>query len=127
MLAPADRALTFSQTSPGFLRVCCTSLLETLWEKEKLLEQFLLFHSVFYPSKELSAIFIKFKNCRLQTFSVWTSKKFVIWERVKEQKENQHFLHFLHCFYQKLHYEFQHMSYLMLNNPPPPLPHNPGF
>ena len=27
--------LTLSQTSPGFLCVCSTSLLKTLWEKEK--------------------------------------------------------------------------------------------
>ena len=30
-------ALTLSQTSPGFLCICSTSLLKTLWEKEKLL------------------------------------------------------------------------------------------
>ena len=29
--------LTLCQTSPGFSHVCCTSLLKTLWEKEKLL------------------------------------------------------------------------------------------
>ena len=29
--------LTLSQTSPGFLCVCSTRLLKTVWEKEKLL------------------------------------------------------------------------------------------
>ena len=50
---------------PWFLRFCSTSLLETLWEKEKLLvtSNFSFSHSVFYPvfSGELSAIFIKFE------------------------------------------------------------------
>ena len=56
--------LTLSQTSPAwFLRVCCTSLLKTLWEKEKLLvmSNFSFSHNVFYPLGELSAIFIKFE------------------------------------------------------------------
>ena len=46
---------------PWFLRVCSTSLLKTLWEKEKLLvtSNFSFSHSVFYPFEELSAIFIK--------------------------------------------------------------------
>ena len=46
---------------PWFLPVCITSLLKTLWEKEKLLitSDFSFSHSVFYPFKELSAIFIK--------------------------------------------------------------------
>ena len=46
---------------PWFLCVCSTSLLKTLQEKEKLLvtRNFSFAHSVFYPSKELSAIFIK--------------------------------------------------------------------
>ena len=36
---------------PWFLRVCSTSLLKTLWEKEKLLvmSNFSFTHSVFYP------------------------------------------------------------------------------
>ena len=40
-------------------------------------------HIVFYPFGELSVIFIKFQNCRLQTLSEWKSLKFVIWERIK--------------------------------------------
>ena len=49
--------------NPWFLRVWGTSLLKTLWEKEKLLvtSNFSFSHKVFYPSAELSAIFIKFE------------------------------------------------------------------
>ena len=45
---------------PWFLRVCITSLLKTLWEKEKLLvtSSFSFPYNVFYPYKELSAIII---------------------------------------------------------------------
>ena len=57
---------------PWFLRVCSTSLLKTLWEKEKLLvtSNFSCSHSVFYLSGELSAIFIKFEIvvCKLFQF-----------------------------------------------------------
>ena len=51
------------QNKPWFLLVCSTSLLKTLWEKQKLLvkSNFSFSHSVFYPSRELSAIFIKFE------------------------------------------------------------------
>ena len=54
--------LTLSQTSPGFLRVCCTHLLKTLCEKEKLLVtmDFSFSYSVFYPFEKLSVIFTKF-------------------------------------------------------------------
>ena len=46
-----------------FLYVSSTSLLKTLWEKEKLLlmSSFSFSHSVFYQSWKLSAIFIKFE------------------------------------------------------------------
>ena len=48
---------------PWFLRVCSTSLLKTLWEKEKLLvtNNFSFSHSVFYTFGKLSAIFINFE------------------------------------------------------------------
>ena len=48
---------------PRFLRVCRTKVLKTLWGKEKLLvtSNFSFSHSVFYPIRELSAIYIKFK------------------------------------------------------------------
>ena len=50
-----------SLNKPWFLRVCYTSLLKTLREKEKLLitSNFSFSHSVFYPFGELSAIFNK--------------------------------------------------------------------
>ena len=46
---------------PWILHVCSTCLLKTLWEKEKLLvtSNFSFSHSVFYPLREVSAIFIK--------------------------------------------------------------------
>ena len=57
---------------PLFLRVCCTSLLKTLCEKEKLLvtSNFSFFHSVFYPFGELCTIFIEFEIvvCKLLQF-----------------------------------------------------------
>ena len=56
-----------------------TSLLKTLWEKEKLLvitSNFSFFHNVFYQLRELFAIYIKFKIVSLLTVSIWTSLKF---------------------------------------------------
>ena len=68
---------------PCFSCVCSTSLLKTLWEKEKLLitRNFSFTHSVFYSSGELYTIFIQFKIvfCKV---SIWKSLKFVAWERV---------------------------------------------
>ena len=61
-----------SPNKPLLLRVCSTSLLKTLWEKEKLLEKSNLSfsYSVFYLFGELSAIFIRFKIviCKLFQF-----------------------------------------------------------
>ena len=58
--------------NPWFLRVCIKSLLETLWEKEKLLvtSNFSFSQSVSYLFGELSAISIKFETvvCRLFEF-----------------------------------------------------------
>ena len=56
---------------PWFLHVCSTGLLKTLWEKEKLLfTSNFSSHSVVYPSRELSTIFINFKIvvCKLFQF-----------------------------------------------------------
>ena len=57
---------------PWFLRICSTCLLKTLREKEKLLvtSNFSFSLSVFYPSGEISACFVKFENvvCKLFQF-----------------------------------------------------------
>ena len=57
---------------PWFLSASSTSLLKTLWEKEKLLvmSNFSFSRSVFYQFGELSAIFIKLKMvvCKLFEF-----------------------------------------------------------
>ena len=59
-------------SKPWFLRVCSTSLLKTLLEKEKLLvtSNFSFSHSVFYLFGQLSAIVIKSKIvvCKLFQF-----------------------------------------------------------
>ena len=65
---------------PWFLRVCSTSLLKTLWEKEKLLvtSNFSFSHSVFFPFRELPVIFIKFEIvvCKLFQFGRVLSSSF---------------------------------------------------
>ena len=70
---------------PWFLRVYSTSLLKTLWEKEKLLvtSNFSFSHSVFYLFEELSAIFNKIEIVVCKPLSIWTSLKLAVWERVK--------------------------------------------
>ena len=71
---------------PWFLRVCSTSLLKTLREKEKLLvtSNFSFSHCVFYWFVGTLYFFHWTENCHLQTVSVWKSLKFVVWERVKK-------------------------------------------
>ena len=63
-LRPLNSALTpFPfQKKHCFLNVCSTSLLKTLWEKEKFLitSNFFFYHSVLWPFGEFSATFIKF-------------------------------------------------------------------
>ena len=72
IISALQNNITVSETNPGFLYVCSTGLLKTLWEKEKLLvtSNFSFSHSVFYPFGELSAIFIKFEIvvCKLFQF-----------------------------------------------------------
>ena len=67
------------RNKPLFLRVCSTSLLKTLWKKEKLLvtSNFFFSHSVFKQFGKLSAIFVEFE------LVVSKGLKFVVWERVK--------------------------------------------
>ena len=69
---------------PWFLRVCSTSLLKTLWKKEKSIEtsNFSFFHIVFYPIWRTFCHLYHIQECRLQTRSIWTSLKFVVWEKV---------------------------------------------
>ena len=59
-------------SKPWFLRVCRRSLFENTVGKGEIArnEQFLLFHGVFYPLEERSAIFIKFEIvvCKLFQF-----------------------------------------------------------
>ena len=65
---------------PWFLRVCRTSLLKTLWEKEKLLvtSNFCFSHSVFYPFLKLFTIFIKFEIvvCKVFQFGAMLNLSF---------------------------------------------------
>ena len=67
-----DSASVFNAfpNKPWFLRVCCTTLLKTLWEKQKLVvtSNFSFSHSVFYLFGELVAIFIKSKIVICQSF-----------------------------------------------------------
>ena len=53
--------VTLEQTRPRFYVSAATSLLKTLWEKEKLLvtSNFSFYHSVIYLFGELSALFTK--------------------------------------------------------------------
>ena len=106
MTSPLPTKFNPLPNKPWFLRVCSTSLLKTLLEKEKLLvtSNFSFFHSVFFSFAELSChfhqiwncrlqtlfFFLSFWwalchfqqiwNCRLQTLLVWKSLKLVIWE-----------------------------------------------
>ena len=59
----AGRGINSVTNQPWFSRVCSTSLLKILLEKEKLLvtSNFSFSHSVFYWFGELSAIFFKFE------------------------------------------------------------------
>ena len=68
-----------------YLRVCRSSLLKTLWEKEKLLvtSNFSFSHNVFYLFGELSAMFIKFKIVICKVFHFGPVRNIVVWERVK--------------------------------------------
>ena len=69
---------------PWFLRVCSTSLLKTMWEKEKLCvtcKAISPFPTVFSTNMENFLPFHQTQYCRLQTLSVWKSLKFVIWEK----------------------------------------------
>ena len=70
-----------------FSRICCRSLLKTMWEKKKLLvtEHFLVFLPCFLPVWRNSCHFDRIWNCRLQSLSVWKSPKSVVWKKVKDK------------------------------------------
>ena len=69
---------------PRFLCVCSTSLLKTLWVKEKLLvTSNFSFAQCFLPVWITVYHFHQIWNCRLQTLSVWRKLKFVVWGRIK--------------------------------------------
>ena len=61
---------------PWFLRVCTSSPLKTLWEKEKLLvtSNFSFSYSALYHCREHSAFFIKYKLSSANPFSLEESK-----------------------------------------------------
>ena len=85
ILNTSKRQLTLCQTS----RVFCVSAVQVFWkhrgEKEKLLvtSNFSFSHSVFYPSCELSSIFIQSKIVVDANSSSWKSVKFVVLKSVK--------------------------------------------
>ena len=84
LFQPEYRILNPFPNKPWFLRVCSTSLLKTLWEKEKLLvtSNFSFSHSVFYWFGKLSGNLKKFEI--VVCIRIWKSLKFVVWERVKK-------------------------------------------
>ena len=72
--------LTLSLTSPGFSGV----FFEKTVGKGEIAckEQFLLFPQCFIPIWRTCFLFHLILNCRLQTLSIWKSKKIVVLERV---------------------------------------------
>ena len=79
------RCINSFPNKPWYLRVWSTSLLKTLWEKEKLLvtSNFSFSPSVFYLYGELSVIFIKLETVVCKLFQFGGYLKFFVWERVK--------------------------------------------
>ena len=71
---------------PWFLRVCSTSLLKTLWEKEKLLvtSNFSFFHSVLYPFGELIDRLIKFIIVVCKLFQLGSVENLLFGKGLKE-------------------------------------------
>ena len=87
LLSPYFSINTFSN-KPWFLGISSTSLLKTLQVvgKGEIVrnKQFHLFPQCFLPIWRTLCYFHPFRNCHLQTLSVWESQKVVIWERVKQ-------------------------------------------
>ena len=84
-------AFNLFPNKPWFLRVCSTSLLKTLLEKEKLLvkSNFSFSHSISYPSGELSVISIKFEIvvCKLVQFERVQNSSFGRWLMVQKVRD----------------------------------------
>ena len=78
------RAKCNPRNKPWFIHVCSTSLLKTLWEKEKLLimRNFTFFQQCFLPIWRTFYHFHQIWNCHLRSLWVWKSLNFVVWERV---------------------------------------------
>ena len=55
-------------------------------------EQFLHFLHCFLTFWKTFGDVYQISNCPLQTLSIWKSKKFVVWERVKALKHPSHVL-----------------------------------
>ena len=69
---------------PWFLRVCSRSLENTVGKGQIARnEQFLLSLQSFLLVWRTICHFHQFRNCRLQTVSIWKSLKFVVWEKVQ--------------------------------------------
>ena len=73
--------LSLSQTSPGFKCLQYKSFENTDGKEIARNEQFLLFPKCFLPFKRTFCNFYVILNCHLQTLSIRSSPKFVIWER----------------------------------------------
>ena len=88
MMTSVDGSLNPFPNKPWFLRVCSTSFLETLWEKEKLLvtSNFSFSRSVFYLFGELAAIFIKSKIVPCQSFEYGRVKYLSFGKGLMKQK-----------------------------------------
>ena len=73
ILSPHTPAFNSFPNTPLFLRACSASLLKILWEEENLLitSNFSFSHNVFYPSGELSTIFLKYNIVICKLFHFW--------------------------------------------------------
>ena len=75
-------------TNPFPKRVCSTSLLKTLCEKEKLLVPSNFFFSqCFLPFWRTFCHLHRIQYCHLETLRVWKGLKFVVGERVNPWEE----------------------------------------
>ena len=78
------RSINPFQNKPWFLRVCSTSLVKTLWEKENLLvTSNIPFPTLFSIRLEYFLPFSLNLKVSSANFLVWKSPKNIVWERVK--------------------------------------------